>query len=81
MEISQETVQEKFHKKEMTRNQNSLNVKSNYKYNIVWKNIIGMIYLHLGGLYGWLFCLDIYERIYTILWYKYTFFNLFYVNY
>lgn len=43
MEISQETIQEKFHKKEMTRNQNSLNIKSNYKYNIVekynWNNI------------------------------------------
>lgn len=52
MKIIQEGFKELFYKKEITKNQNSFNVKSNYKYNIVWKNVIAMIYLHFGGLYG-----------------------------
>ncbi|XP_031772767.1 acyl-CoA desaturase [Apis florea] len=79
MEISQEIVQEKLSRREMTQNQNSFNVKSNYKYNIVWKNVISLTYLHFGGLYA-LFLLfrDNEVNRYTIIWCKYKHFNLFY---
>lgn len=81
MEVSQE-IQEILSRTEMTGNQNSFNVKSNYKYNIVWLNVIKMMYLHLGGLYGIYRYLYYNEfKGYTAIWCKYTHFNLFCVNY
>lgn len=81
MKIIQEGFKELFYKKEITKNQNSFNVKSNYKYNIVWKNVIAMIYLHFGGLYGCFLFFKLHETAYTSFWCKYTYFNLFCINY
>lgn len=69
MKIIQEGFKELFYKKEITKNQNSFNVKSNYKYNIVWKNVIAMIYLHFGGLYGCFLFFKLHETAYTSFWY------------
>lgn len=57
------------------------NSKPTYKWNIVWKNVIVFIYFHLGGIYGFYLWTTNRTKIYTILWCKYKYFNLFYVNY
>lgn len=56
------------------------NSEPKYKWNIVWKNVIVFIYFHLGGIYGFYLWING-IKTYTILWCKYKYFNLFYVNY
>lgn len=78
--VDQETSKTEKQNKQKKLIQELSNSELKYKWNIVWKNVIVFIYLHLGGIYGFYLWTNG-TKAYTILWCKYKYFNLFYINY
>lgn len=56
--------------------QKAQNAKSKYQWNIVWRNVIAFVYLHLGALYG-LYLLLVAAKAYTFIWGMFRIFKIY----
>lgn len=65
--VDQETSKTEKENKQKKLIQELSNSELKYKWNIVWKNVIVFIYLHLGGIYGFYLWTNG-TKAYTILW-------------
>lgn len=71
LEATQQDVSQKKPSSEKSTQLSSLqkapSAKPKYEWNIVWRNVIAFVYLHLGALYG-LYLLIVAAKFYTAMW-------------